>query len=181
MKTIRRIMLGLLLILLLLVVVAGVVMVRRPFPTTEGTISLPGLQAEVNIYRDELGIPHIYAQNEHDLFMAQGYVHAQDRFWQMEFWRHVSSGRLSEIVGEATLSSDKFIRTMGWNRIAANNLAYTETNEPELLSVLEAYSQGVNAYIAEQGDNISLFSARSTDVGKSSPGNPYTPSLGALS
>jgi penicillin amidase len=88
--------------------------------------------------------------------MAQGYVHAQDRFWQMEFWRHVSSGRLSEIAGEATIDSDKFIRTMGWNRIAANNIAYAEENEPELMAFLEAYSEGVNAYIVDQSDNISI-------------------------
>ena len=159
MKTVGRIVLILVLILLITVVVAGaagVVMVRRPFPTTDGTLTLPGLQAEVNVYRDEWGIPHIYAQNEHDLYLAQGYVHAQDRFWQMEFWRHVSSGRLSEIAGNATVESDKFIRTMGWNRIAANNVAYTEANEPELMAFLEAYSEGVNAYIAEQGNNISI-------------------------
>jgi penicillin amidase len=155
-KRIVIFLIGLLLVLIVVAGVAGVVMVRRPFPTTDGTIALPGLQDEVHVYRDELGVPHIYAQNEHDLFMAQGYVHAQDRFWQMEFWRHVSSGRLSEIAGEATVSSDEFIRTMGWNRIAANNIAYIEVNEPELLASLEAYSQGVNAYIAAQGDNISL-------------------------
>ncbi|MCB8945184.1 MAG: penicillin acylase family protein [Ardenticatenaceae bacterium] len=159
MRIIGRILLGLLLIVLVLVIagaVAGVVLVRRPFPTTDGTITLPGLQDTVNVYRDDLGIPHIYAQNEHDLYMAQGYIHAQDRFWQMEFWRHVSAGRLSEIAGAATVESDKFIRTMGWNRLAANNMAYIEANEPELLASLEAYSAGVNAYITEQGDNISI-------------------------
>jgi penicillin amidase len=159
MRIIGRIALGLLLILLVLVVaasIAGVVMVRRPFPTTDGSLTLPGLQDEVHVYRDDLGIPHIYAQNEHDLFMAQGYVHAQDRFWQMEFWRHVSTGRLSEIAGEATIDSDRFIRTMGWHRMAANNIAYLEANEPELIASLEAYSEGVNAYIGQQGDNISI-------------------------
>jgi penicillin amidase len=130
--------------------------VRRPFPDTDTTLTLPGLEDEVNVYRDKNGIPHIYAQNEHDLFLAQGYVTAQDRFWQMEFWRHVSLGRISEIAGEATVSSDTFIRTMGWNRIAAESLAYYEKEAPEMLVVLEAYSEGVNAYIAEQGDNISL-------------------------
>ncbi len=159
MEIMRRILLGIALLLILVLIgagVAGIIMVRRPFPTTDGTLTLPGLQAEVTIYRDELGIPHIYAQNEHDLFMAQGYVHAQDRFWQMEFWRHISAGRLSEIASAATIDSDKFIRTMGWNRIAANNLAYAQANEPELLATLEAYSKGVNAYITQQGDNISV-------------------------
>lgn len=159
MKLFARIGLILLAIIALLIVVlgiVGVVSVRRPFPDTDTTLTLPGLQDEVNVYRDENGIPQIYAQNEHDLFLAQGYVHAQDRFWQMEFWRHVGLGRISEIAGEATVSSDQFIRTMGWNRIAENSLAYYENESPETMEILEAYSEGVNAYIAEQGDNISL-------------------------
>lgn len=146
-------------LLLVFVVVIGaylIITIRRPFPKTNGTITAVGLQAEVNIYRDEYGIPHIYAENEHDLFFAQGYTHAQDRFWQMEFWRHVGQGRISEIAGDATLESDKFIRTMGWNRLAADSLTYYETESPEMLAVLEAYSQGVNAYIDENRDSLSL-------------------------
>ena len=132
------------------------VTVRRPFPTTAGSLSVPGLQDEVHIYRDEWGIPHIYAQNEHDLFFAQGYVHAQDRFWQMEFWRHVGQGRISEIAGEATLDSDKFIRTMGWNRLAQQTLTYIEEESPEYSAILTSYSAGVNAYIDANRDSLSL-------------------------
>src|SRR5574341_1252823 len=66
---------------------------RRSFPQTSGTIKLDGLSAPVDIYRDSYGIPHIYAQTPEDLYFAQGYVHAQDRFWQMEFWRRIGSGR----------------------------------------------------------------------------------------
>ena len=150
------ILLGIIALLIVVLAIVGVVNVRRPFPDTDTTLTLPGLEDEVNVYRDENGIPHIYAQNEHDLFLAQGYVHAQDRFWQMEFWRHVSLGRISEIAGEATVSSDTFIRTMGWNRIAEESLAYYESEAPEMLTIMEAYSEGVNAYIDEQGDNISL-------------------------
>ncbi|MCB9009523.1 MAG: penicillin acylase family protein [Ardenticatenaceae bacterium] len=150
------ILVGILALLIVVLAIVGVVNVRRPFPDTDTTLTLPGLEEEVNVYRDENGIPHIYAQNEHDLFLAQGYVHAQDRFWQMEFWRHVSLGRISEIAGEATVSSDTFIRTMGWNRIAEESLAYYESEAPEMLAIMEAYSEGVNAYIAEQGDNLSL-------------------------
>lgn len=159
MKLLARIgliLLGILALLLVVLAIVGVVNVRRPFPETATTLTLPGLEDEVNVYRDENGIPHIYAQNEHDLFLAQGYVHAQDRFWQMEFWRHVSLGRISEMVGEAGVSNDTFIRTMGWNRIAQDSLAYYENEAPEMLEIMEAYSEGVNAYIAEQGDNISL-------------------------
>jgi penicillin amidase len=150
------ILLGIIALLIVILAVLGVMNVRRPFPDTDTTLTLPGLEDEVNVYRDENGIPHIYAQNEHDLFLAQGYVTAQDRFWQMEFWRHVSLGRISEIAGDSTVDSDIFIRTMGWNRIAEESLAYYESEAPEMIAILEAYSEGVNAYIAEQGDNISL-------------------------
>ncbi|MCA9933711.1 MAG: penicillin acylase family protein [Ardenticatenaceae bacterium] len=159
MKVIARIgliLVSILLILAIVVAVVGTVMVRRPFPKTDGSISVPGLENEVNVYRDEYGIPHIYAENQHDLFFAQGYIHAQDRFWQMEFWRHISQGRLSEIAGDATLSSDIFIRTMGWNRMAENTIRYYEENEPEYLKVLQDYSDGVNAYIEENRDQISI-------------------------
>ena len=159
MKLLARIgliLLGIIALLIVVLAVGGVVNARRPFPNTDTTLTLPGLEDAVNVYRDESGIPHIYAQSEHDLFLAQGYVHSQDRFWQMEFWRHVSSGRISEIAGEATVDSDIFIRTMGWHRIAENSMAYYESEAPEMLTILEAYSKGVNAYIAEQGDNISL-------------------------
>ena len=108
-------------LLLIVLVIVGLVLIRRPFPQTDGTISVPGLEDEVHVYRDEWGVPHIYAANEADLFFAQGYVHAQDRFWQMEFWRHIGQGRISEIVGEAGLDTDSFIRTVGWNRIGADN------------------------------------------------------------
>lgn len=146
-------------VLLVIIIAAGIlltVMVRRPFPDTDGELILSGLQDQVEIYRDEYGVPHIYAQNEADLFFAQGYVHAQDRFWQMEFWRHVGQGRLSEIVGEATLDSDKFIRTMGWNRMAADTVAYYQSEEPDYYAVLEAYSAGVNAYIDEHRNELSV-------------------------
>ena len=159
MKRLKRVFLavtGFSLVLTVVVGLAAVVMVRRPFPQTEGVIRLPGLHGEVHVYRDALGVPHVYASTEHDLFMAQGYIHAQDRFWQMEFSRHVSAGRISEIVGEAGVDTDKFVRTMGWNRIAAANKARIEAGPPELLATLEAYSEGVNAYIDAQDGNISI-------------------------
>jgi penicillin amidase len=148
--------LGVLLVIVLALVITVFVMIRRPFPKTDGTLNLPGLQAEVQVYRDEYGIPHIYAQNEHDLYMAQGYVHAQDRFWQMEFWRHISQGRISEIAGEATIDSDIFIRTMGWNRMAQAYVDYYEQEQPEYMTILNAYSEGVNAYIDQNRNQLSI-------------------------
>ena len=165
-------------ILLVFVVVAGaalVVMVRRPFPATDGTLTVSGLQESVEIYRDEYGVPHIYAQNRADLFFAQGYVHAQDRFWQMEFWRHTGQGRLSEIVGEATVDSDKFIRTMGWNRMAAATAAYYEEEQPDYYALLEAYSAGVNAYIEENRNHLSINQTILNLVGEPWPIEPWTP------
>ncbi len=151
-----RILFGLLLVAVLVIAGVAFVAVRRPMPRTDGTLELVGLQDEVTVLRDEWGVPHIYASNEQDLFFAQGYVHAQDRFWQMEFWRHSGQGRISEIVGAASLDTDRFIRTVGWNRIAAETLAMYEAEYPEYVALLEAYSAGVNAYLAEHGDAVSL-------------------------
>ncbi len=81
--------------------------VRRSFPVENGAIALPKIQAEVTVQRDKWGIPHIWADNSHDLFMAQGYIHAQDRFWQMDFWRHIGSGRLAEMFGSSQVETDR--------------------------------------------------------------------------
>jgi len=143
------------LILLVVVVAAGggYFVTRRSFPAVKGTIKAAGLQSQVEVYRDSWGIPHIYASNPHDLFFAQGYVHAQDRFWQMEFSRRQGSGRLSEILGKSALGSDRFIRTVGWHRTAAQEL---EQLDGEARSVLEAYAEGVNAYISTHRGRLGL-------------------------
>ena len=144
----RRIILIILIILILLIAalaIVGYVSIRSSFPQTEGVIQLPGLHAPVEVYRDSFGIPHIYAANSHDLFMAQGFIHAQDRFWQMEFWRRIGSGRLAEVLGSSALGNDQFIRTVGWHRTAAQEVALLS---PEGLAVMEAYAEGVNAYLA---------------------------------
>lgn len=143
-----------LLVILLLLVAAGLWLPRRSFPKVKGEIKLPSLQAAVNIYRDDQGVPHIYAANSHDLFFAQGYVHAQDRFWQMDFWRHIGSARLSEMFGEKQIGTDRFLRTLGFTRIA--QLEW-ETMDPANQAVLQAYADGVNAYLADhKGSRLSL-------------------------
>ncbi len=154
---------NLLLVLLVLVVIVGLILalivgyglftVRRPWPKTNGSIRVEGLQEETTVIRDSWGVPHIYASNSHDLFFAQGYVHAQDRFWQMEFNRRVGSGRLAEILGESALDSDRFIRTLGWHRAAAEEL---KQMDPEVLTALEAYAEGVNAYISTHRGRLGL-------------------------
>jgi penicillin amidase len=154
-KFARRLMIALsiILVLALLLAGAGIYFVRRSFPKTNGTIQITRLQDSVEIFRDSMGVPHIYAANQHDLFFAQGYVHAQDRFWQMEFWRRIGSGRLSEILGEAGLEQDRFIRTVGWHRVAAQEL---ELLDPAEQSILDAYAEGVNAYISENEEKLGL-------------------------
>ncbi|MBE8991238.1 penicillin acylase family protein [Nostoc sp. LEGE 12450] len=143
-----------LLVLGLLLVGFATYTVRQSFPQESGTIQLPELKAEVTVQRDKWGIPHIYAANSHDLFMAQGYIHAQDRFWQMDFWRHIGSGRLSEMFGSSQVDTDRYLRTMGWARVAQQEIQ--EINA-EMKAYLEAYSDGVNAYLKEhQGNALSL-------------------------
>ncbi len=124
------------------------------YPQTEGEITLPGLDAPVNVYRDEMGIPHIYASTTHDLFMAQGYVQAQDRFWQMDTWRHIGSGTLSEMFGKGQVETDAFLRSMNWKAIAEQE--YAESSE-ESKAMLNAYAEGVNAYLeTHSGTDLSL-------------------------
>lgn len=147
MRLVLRVVLALLVVAALIGVVLAALrflVVPQAFPQVEGAISLPGLSAPVEVYRDSMGIPHIYASSEHDLLMAQGFVHAQDRFWQMEFQRRVGSGRLSEVLGEAALPQDRYIRTVGWHRTAALEAEALEGRDRELL---EAYAAGVNAYL----------------------------------
>lgn len=156
-RRLRRSLITVLLVLLLLALIVGMLglyVVRRSFPNVDGTLAVPGLQAPVTVYRNMSGVPQIYASNEHDLFMAQGFIHAQDRFWQMDFWRHVGSGTLSEMFGESQVDTDKFLRTLGWARVAKQELAQAS---PAEVAVLQAYADGVNAYLAQrQGTALSL-------------------------
>jgi len=120
--------------------------VRRPLPDHGGVVECPGLRAPVEILRDEHGVPHIFATSLHDLFFAQGFVQAQDRWWQMEFWRHTASGALCELVGrnDAALQADLFIRTLGWRQVAERESGALDGTTR---AWLQAFSDGVNAYI----------------------------------
>jgi len=156
MRTLSKVIIGIVTFVLLLGLTGfgyGFVTVRRSWPQIKGTAQADGLQAEVTVIRDSWGIPHIYASNSHDLFFAQGYAHAQDRFWQMEFWRRIGSGRLAEVLGESALDSDRFIRTLGWHRTAAQEV---ELLDDESRVALEAYAKGVNAYISAHQDRLGL-------------------------
>lgn len=120
---------------------------------TAGALEVAGLQSAVTVHRDENGVPHIYADNAYDLFFAQGYVQAQDRLFQMDFQRRVGLGRLSEVLGEATLETDQFLRTLGTNRAALMDL---EVIDAETLAHLQAYADGVNAFIAANPDKLPI-------------------------
>ncbi len=119
-------------------------LVQRPAPQLEGELDLPELDATVEILRDRHGIPHVYAQNEADLWRAQGFTHAQDRLWQMELNRRVAHGRLAELFGEAALDVDRFSRIVGFHRAAQAEL---DALDEATIAIMRHYCQGVNAYI----------------------------------
>jgi len=121
--------------------------VRRSYPQVSGTLVLPGLSAPVTVVRDERGVPQIYADTDTDLMMAQGFVHAQDRFWEMDVRRHITSGRLSEMFGATQVETDEFLRTVGWRRVAEQELSLLTDRTR---SNLDAYARGVNAYLADR-------------------------------
>ncbi|GLU48628.1 penicillin acylase family protein [Nocardiopsis ansamitocini] len=130
----------------LLLVTAGLAVwtVQRSFPDTDGELSVPGLSAPATVHRDAGGIPHIYADTSRDLFLAQGYVHAQDRFWAMDFNRHVTAGRTAELFGADQVATDVYLRTMGWRRVAEQEYALLGADTREYL---DAYTEGVNGYL----------------------------------
>jgi penicillin amidase len=131
-----------------LLVILGLVfywLVRRAWPEVDGRLAVPGLSAPVEIVRVEPGVPHVYARNAHDLFFAQGYVHAQDRLWQMEFNRTVGAGRLSALFGEGALEIDKVMYVLGMRRAAEKDW---QTLSPGTRAILTAYADGVNAYLS---------------------------------
>lgn len=133
------------LVVLLVAAVALVgTVVRRPLPDHAGTIDVPGLEAEVTVLRDARGVPQLYADTPADLFRAQGYVHAQDRFFEMDVRRHVTAGRLAELVGEPAVEADTLIRTFGWRRVAEQEW---ELLDQQTRDWLQAYADGVNAYV----------------------------------
>ncbi len=112
------------------------------------TIRVSGLSAHVTVVRDATGVPHIYADNYTDAWFALGYVHAQDRLWQMDTQYRAAAGRLSEILGPSMVSTDEFFRTIGLDRVAASAAASREQAGQLDATVINAYVAGVNAYIS---------------------------------
>ncbi|HEX2705670.1 MAG TPA: penicillin acylase family protein, partial [Candidatus Lustribacter sp.] len=172
MRLVRRIGLAITVVLVVLLVAAGVVgvtTVRASWPETTGTISLPSLTGTVRVLRDARGVPHIYAGNTADLMRAQGFVSAQDRFFEMDLRRHVTAGRLSELVGDAGVATDKVIRTLGWRRIAEQELPKLSADTRQNL---DAYAEGVNDYLRSHTE-VRAISLEYTILGMRYGG--YTP------
>jgi penicillin amidase len=127
--------------------------IYRPMPQIDGTLTIAGLQHEVSVDRDQWGVPHIRASSIEDLAEAQGYVMAQDRLWQMDLMRRVARGQLSEVIGEATLPSDREFRLLGLGRAADRDATILE---PQAQKVMAAYARGVNQFIEQHSGTLPL-------------------------
>ena len=124
---------------------------RSRLPAKRGVQIIPTLEGRVEVFRDRWGIPHIYADHPRDAFRAQGYVHAQDRLWQMEINRRVGRGCLAELFGDVALDTDRLIRTFGFHRLGQADL----DNLPEdARAEVDAYAEGVNAFIEQAGKRL---------------------------
>lgn len=147
--TVVLIVLGLLVLATLLVVGFALYvywwLIQRPTAQYDGTRAVDGLDKPVDVTRDRYGIPHVHAEHEADLWRAQGYIHAQDRLWQMEQNRRIGYGTLAEVFGETAVEADRFSRVVGFARAAAAEAAKLDE---ETCAVIEAYVGGVNAFIA---------------------------------
>ncbi|WP_405713549.1 MULTISPECIES: penicillin acylase family protein [unclassified Streptomyces] len=153
----------LIVIVLVLALVAGigygafwsVSTVRASYPQTTGSTKLDGLDGSVDVKRDSYGIPQLYADSDADLFRAQGFVQAQDRFWEMDVRRHMTAGRLSEMFGSGQVETDSFLRTLGWRKVAQEE--YDNVLSEDTKKNLQAYADGVNAYLkGRDGKDISV-------------------------
>ncbi len=125
--------------------IVALIFITEPTDTS-GSATIAGLAGTVSVIRDQHSVPHIFADTQHDAYRALGYVHAQDRFFQMELARRTAAGRLSEIIGPLGLRGDRFMRTLGLYRLAESSVA---TLSPEARAALDAYVEGVNAWLLD--------------------------------
>lgn len=144
MSTILRVLFALV-VLALLALAAAFFYLRQSLPREEGQLRVQGLEKPVEVVRDVYGVPHISAASVEDAIHALGYVHAQDRLWQMEVNRRTAAGRLSEIFGASALEADRFLRTLGVRRAAEANFKHLDKDTRALL---ETYASGVNAFMS---------------------------------
>ena len=142
-------------VLVVLASLAGALafLLYRPLPTTDGDYRFLGLDERGEIVRDAFGVPHVYAATAHDLFFLQGYATAQDRLFQLDLFRRTGRGRLSEVFGDSSLDTDKFVRTIGLARAAELDAALAS---PDTRIALDAYAEGVNKLLEERGDALPI-------------------------
>ena len=178
-KKVIKIVLVVLAAIIVVVLLGGYIfyrdLTRGPLPQHNGELQIAGLNDKVEILRDKLGVPQIYASNMHDMFFAQGYTQAQDRWWQMELWRHLGSGRVEELTGknDDAIEADLLIRTMGWRQLAEQEF---ELLDPETKTHLLNFADGVNAYISSRNSgDLALEYGVLRLVGKSIKIEPWTP------
>lgn len=150
-------------------VVAGVFWLHSSLPQAEGTKRIAGIQSAVEVIRDRNGVPRIFADSEEDAHFALGFVHAQDRLWQLESQRRLVRGRLSEIMGAPTRGLDRMFRTFGLHLAAESSLAVLDSSTRAALS---AYADGINAFLDSRG---SALPAEFILVGAPAP-EPWRPS-----
>ncbi|MCX6300837.1 MAG: penicillin acylase family protein [Bacteroidia bacterium] len=154
MKVLKTILISLL-ALIVLAVIAGLVLItgikRGALPQYKGELTVAGLEKEVTVYRDNRGMPHIYAENEHDLYLAVGYIMAQERLWFMDLIRRATTGRLSEVMGETLAETDKFLRCL---EMTAKSKLVLSNEDPVIISYLQSFADGVNAYIHDAGKKL---------------------------
>ena len=147
MTRLLKIVAAILAFLVMAIVVAGFWYRNASLPQLDGTLKLTGLKGQIDIVRDAEGIPHVYARSPEDAYFALGFLHAQDRLWQMEMNRRIPAGRLAEILGPGAVDTDRFLRTLGVRRNAERVLANLS---PETRGAVDAYARGVNAWLAQR-------------------------------
>ncbi len=145
MRILKKILL-IIAILIVLILVGGWMYFNSLKPDYSGNITLSGIENETSVYFDDYGIPHIYAQNQYDATTALGYVHAQDRLWQMELMRRIAPGRLSEIFGKDMLKNDRFFVSLGIEEASKKSIEKLDKNG-EIYKLAMAYLNGVNQFI----------------------------------
>ena len=143
----RRMIGYFLLLPILVAALSGLLWLRSSLPPPERSWIVHGIAGPIKVTRDSMGVPTITAVNDADAAFALGYVHAEDRLFQMDLQRHYGTGRLAEWFGTPALGTDRMMRTLGLARAAARQLA---TLPPELQAVLNSYAAGVNAYLADR-------------------------------
>ncbi len=154
MKTLKTILIALA-VILAIALIAGLTIVsgikKGALPVYNGELVIKGLDQEVTVYRDERGMPHIYAAGEHDLYLATGYIMAQERLWQMDLIRRATTGRLSELFGDDYIETDHFLRSLD---MTAKSKMVLSSQGPEVTACLQAYADGVNNYINDAGKKL---------------------------